>query len=71
MPRQRLRARRPFGQRRHTGMRLQRVLRRYQPPDGVKLQPFQGLAADIDVSLMGRVERTAEQADTLPARVRH
>ena len=47
----------------HPDGRLQRILRRDQPPDLVKAEPLQGEAADMEMAAMGRVERSAEQAD--------
>ena len=47
----------------HAGDRLQRILRRHQPPDLVEAEPLQRLAADMEMALMRRVERAAEQAD--------
>jgi len=57
------------GERRHAVDRLQRILRRDEPPDLVELEMAQRLAADVQVAAMGRVERAAEQADTSPAAI--
>lgn len=53
-------------QRRHAVLGLQRVLRRYQPPDLIKAQPLERQKAGMPVPVMGRIEGTAEKAD-LPA----
>ena len=42
---------------------LQRIARRHQQPDPVEFEPLQGHHGDVPVAGMGRVERTAEQAD--------
>lgn len=57
-----------LGQRRHPGGRLERVLRRDQPPDLVEGQTPQGLAAELQVPLVGRVEGATQQADPPPRR---
>ena len=56
----------PFLERRRVARALQRVLRRQHPPDFVEAQPLQRQQRDVPVSLVGRVERAAEQPD--PAR---
>jgi hypothetical protein len=48
----------------HAGGGLQRILRRDQPPDLVETKALQRLAADVQMALMRRVERAAEQPDT-------
>src|SRR5216684_1278595 len=50
-------------QRGHAAHRLQRVLRRDEPPDLVEAEAAQRLAADMQMAAVGRVERAAEQAD--------
>jgi hypothetical protein len=55
--------RQPFRERRHARDRLQRVLRRDQPPDLVQVQMLQRQIADVQMAAMGRVERPAQQAD--------
>jgi hypothetical protein len=47
----------------HAGGRLQRILRRDQPPDLVEAETLQRLAADMQMAFMCGVERAAEQAD--------
>src|SRR5437764_892599 len=47
----------------HTGGRLQRVLRRNEPPDLVEAETLQRQPADMQMAAMGRVERAAEKAD--------
>ena len=59
----------PLGKGRHAGNRLQRVLRRHQPPDLVYVEALQRLPADMQVPAMRRVEGAAEQADA-PSRNR-
>jgi hypothetical protein len=54
-------------ERRHARHRLQRVLQADQPPDLVQIQELERGAADKQVTFMGGIERTAEQADP-PAR---
>src|SRR5262249_4971141 len=49
--------------RRHAAHRLQRVLRRDQPPDLVEVELLQGELADMKMPAMRRVERAAEEAD--------
>jgi len=58
--------RHPIGERRHAADRFQRVLRRDQPPDLVEPEPSQRLAADVQMAVMGGVERAAEQPDAAP-----
>lgn len=58
---------RALRQRRHLIALFQRVSRRYQPPDGIELQALQSLAANIQVAVVRRIERSAEQADPLAA----
>ena len=53
-------------QRRHPATRLQRVLRRHQPPHPVELEFAQRPQADAPMSVMRRIERPAEQPDTRP-----
>ena len=48
---------------RHAGDRLQRVLRRHQPPHLVEIEPFEGGQAQMQVTGVSRVERAAEQPD--------
>ena len=43
--------------------RLQRVLRRDQPPHRIEPQAVERQPADEDMALVGRIERAAEQAD--------
>ena len=50
-------------QRRRALYRLQRILRRDQPPHLVEAEALQGFEADMAVARMRRVERAAEQAD--------
>jgi hypothetical protein len=47
----------------HAARRLQRVLRRHQPPDRVEIEALQRFEADVTVAFMGGVEGAAEQAD--------
>lgn len=53
----------PFLIGRHPIRRLQRVLRRHQPPHLVQAQQLQRLLTYIQVSVVGRIERPAQQAD--------
>ena len=65
------RLRQPFDERRHAGDRLQRVLRRDHPPDLVEAEAAQRQLAEMQVTLMSRVERAAQQPDAaMPAEVR-
>lgn len=57
------RARQPLGVGRHAARRLERVVRRYQPPHLVERQQVERQQADMAVSLMRGIERAAEQAD--------
>src|SRR5260221_745906 len=52
-----------LGEGRHASNRLQRVLRRDQPPHLVEVETLQRLAADMQVAAMRGIERTAEQPD--------
>lgn len=61
--------RQPVGQGRHSLHRLQRILRRHQPPHLVHPEQFQGAQADVQVPGMGRVERAAEQPHGSPPTV--
>jgi hypothetical protein len=54
-----------LAQRAHAGRGLERILRRDQPPDFIKAEALQRLAADMQMALMRRIERAAEQADVL------
>src|SRR5260221_5828258 len=56
-----------LGERRHAAHRLQRILRRDQPPDLIEREPSQRLAADMEMAAIGRVQRTAEEPDAAPA----
>src|SRR3984893_13162839 len=61
----------PNRERCHAGNRLQRVLWRDEPPHLVELEALQGEQAQMQMSAMGRVERTTQQADAaMPARSR-
>ncbi len=64
MNEQRARRRHPRRQRRGA-VALQRVARAHQPPQPVKPEAAQRLAADMDMSLMGRIEGAAQKADHL------
>src|SRR6267378_8152302 len=44
-------------------MILERIARRHQPPHAVELQPLDREQADGAMRDMGRIERSAEQAD--------
>src|SRR6185503_9004318 len=50
-------------QRRHANAGLQRILRRDQPPHIIEAELFQRHLADMQMTLMGRIERAAEKAD--------
>ena len=54
-------------ERRHAGSRLQRVLRRDQPPHFVEPETAQRQPADMQVPAMRRVERPAQQPDAASA----
>jgi len=45
----------------HTIRGLQRILRGNHPPDLIQPQAFQGFARDMQVSVMGRIERSPKQ----------
>ena len=51
----------------HAGRRLQRILRRDQPPNLVKRQAPQSLAADMQMPGMRRVEGPAKEPNPAPA----
>jgi len=58
----------PQRERCHAGDRLQRVLRRDQPPHLVERKMPQREQAQMQVAAMGRVERAAQQPDSaMPA----
>lgn len=44
------------------GMRFNRVLRCYQPPYKIELQPLDGRQTDMHMALMRRIERAAQKA---------
>jgi hypothetical protein len=48
---------------------LERVARRHEPPDAIKSEAAKGQETRKLVPGMGRIERTAEQADPQPWRV--
>lgn len=48
---------------RHAVLGFKRVLRRYQPPQFIQAQPFEGLQTDMQMAFMRRVEGATEQAD--------
>ncbi len=54
------------GERGHALHRLQRVLRRDEPPDLVEIEGAQRLEADMEVAAMCRVEGAADEADAPP-----
>ncbi len=56
--------RQPLRQGRHARHRLERIARRDKEPHLIQLQLPQRPAGKLDVALMHRVERTAQQADT-------
>ena len=61
----------PKGERRHPGDRLQRVLRRNQPPYFVEREVLEGQQAQMQMPAMGGIERAAQQPDAaMPARAR-
>ena len=45
--------------------RFERVLRRYQPPQGFKAEGLERYPADMQMSRVSWIERSAEQADPL------
>src|SRR5579871_3773173 len=47
----------------HAALRLQRVLRRDQPPDLVEIEALQRFETDVAMTGMGRIEGAAEEAD--------
>src|SRR5690348_6301318 len=51
----------------HAACRLQRVLRRDEPPDLVEIETPQRFEAEMEVAAMRRVERPADQADPPPS----
>ena len=55
-------------QRRQTGVALKRIFRRHQPPDIVQLQAFQRHKADVQVTMMRRIEGTAQKTNAQTAR---
>src|SRR3546814_4823517 len=57
------RARHAGGQWGHPVARLQRVLRRDEPPDLVETQPPERLDADMAVAAVRRIERSTEKPD--------
>jgi hypothetical protein len=52
-----------LGEIRHSGYRLQRILRRDQPPDPIQAEMPERLPADREMAFVGRVEGTSEQPD--------
>ncbi len=51
----------PLGQTRHAGDRLERVLRRDQPPHLVEVEQPEGELGEMAMARMGGIERAAEQ----------
>src|SRR5208282_181920 len=47
-------------------LRFQGVARRHQPPDAIEAEAHERNACDERVTIMRRIERTAEQADAHP-----
>ncbi len=47
----------------HGGDRLERVLRRHQPPDLIQGEAAQCQAADVQMAFMGRIEGAAQEPD--------
>ena len=68
MPRQVPGPRQAIGQPPHTRLRLQRILRTYQPPDLIQTQSLQRLHRNVDVSRVCGIEGPAKQADPCPRR---
>lgn len=60
------RHRQALGKGRHAPAGLQRVLRRYEPPDLVQPQEVDRQEADMAMAVMGGIERAAEEADERP-----
>lgn len=58
------------GQGGHSRRRFKGILRRYEPPDLVQIQPSQGFQADMPVPVMRRVERSSQKADAPPRKAR-
>lgn len=54
----------------HIGPGFQRILRGDQPPDLVEIEPFRRFQADAAVTVMGRIEGAAQQADAACAMAR-
>lgn len=50
----------------HAARRLQRILRRDEPPDFVEIEALQRFAAEMEVAAMSRVEGAAEEPDPPP-----
>ena len=48
----------------HAIFRLERILRRHQPPYLVQFQELDGKQADVKMTLVGRIERAPQEADT-------
>ena len=63
MARQAPRRRQAFFVRRHAALGFKRILRRYQPPQLIQSELFDGLETDMQMARMRRVEGAAEQAD--------
>jgi hypothetical protein len=61
----------PYRERGHAGNRLQRVLRRDEPPNLVEVEVFERQKAEVQMAAMGRIERAAQQPDAaMPPRRR-
>jgi hypothetical protein len=59
-----------LGQRRQAACVLERISRRNEPPNAVKLETLQGKKGGPEMSLVRRVESSAEQADPHAGRMR-
>ena len=59
-----------LGQRRQAAGVLERISRRNEPPNAVKLETFQGKKGGPEMSLVRRVESSTKQADPHAGRMR-
>ena len=55
-----------FAEKGKSAVRLQRIARRHDPPDGIETKAAKRDLADLPVALVRRIERAAEQPDALP-----
>jgi hypothetical protein len=59
----------PGGERRQSARVLEGIPRRHEPPNAVEPETLQGKKGGSEMSLVGRIESSAEQADSHAGRM--